>query len=223
MGQHVVVPHRHGLGRNLAQHGYRALAHVDDTADQPHLPVRVDAQLCRRVESDAAAIDHHAHPASSPDERINSIGALEWIGPTELGGTPLQTFLQPVAGERYATFQRLPVNDLVGWRNTPAGLPFRRNTVAQPERQRVHPNCFRRPIHQRLQREMALRRPQRPVAAGHRFVGSHRPAVETHVGAAIQVQHPLPRASRHVRRGGLVSPRVQDGVAVYGRDVAIST
>ena len=69
---------------------------------------------------------------------------------------------------------------------------------------------------------MPLRRPQCAVAARNRLVGRRRPRVKAHIGAAVQVQHPLPGAARHAGRRRLIGAGIHHGITVNGGNFALT-
>ena len=94
--------------------------------------------------------------------------------------------------------------------------------VFQPEIQRVHADGFGGAVGYQLKREMPLRSAQRAVRPAGRRVGVSEPAVVADIGAAIQIQRPLPRAPNDAGPGRQISARVHDCPRVNGGDFAVA-
>ena len=217
----IFVANGKSFGCQLRQHRNGSFADVDQSADQLHLAIRSDDQAGGRFGAHPAAIDHHAHAATTTNKGVGSIGSFELFSPPELGCTAAETFFQTVAGERNAAFKRLPVHDLVGGRQAWSSLSFQWYTIAKAKRQRIHADGVSGPVDQRFEREVSLGSSQSAIAAGNGFVGGGRTRIEPNVGAAVQVKYPLAGTASHARGRGLIRTGIHDGVTVDGRDIAV--
>ena len=94
--------------------------------------------------------------------------------------------------------------------------------ILEPEVERVHADGLGGAVGDHLQREVALRSAERAVRPAGRRVGVGEPAVVARVGAAVEIQRPLPRAPNDAGPGRQISARVHDGFGVNGGDFAVA-
>ena len=151
-----------------------------------------------------------------------AVRALGELAPAEGVRAFQDALAQPVAGEWNAALDRLGVYNRVRRGRPLAGLPFYSDVILEPEVERVHADGLRRAVGNHLQREVSLRSAERAIRPAGRRVGIGEPAVVARVGAAVEIQRPLPRAPNDAGPGRQISARVHDGFGVNGGDFAVA-